>query len=290
MQLICEAYDLLQQGLGLGADELHQVFAEWNLGELDSYLIEITSNIFVKRDIDGQPLLGKILDAAGQKGTGKWTVINALELGEPVTLIAESVFARCLSALKNERMAASMVLHGPHFRPLDVDRSTFIEAVRRALFCSKIVSYAQGYMLLRAAAKENGWKLNMGGIALMWRGGCIIRSRFLGRIKEAFDKSPELENLLLDSFFAEVLNTYQESWRTALKAALDLGVPAPAFCSALSFFDGYRTERVAANLLQAQRDYFGAHTYERTDQPRGQFFHTDWTGIGGRTASTTYNV
>src|SRR5215472_15814213 len=290
MQLICEAYDLLQRGLGLRADELHDVFAEWNLGELDSYLIEITSNICAKKDIDGQPLLGKILDAAGQKGTGKWTVINALELGEPVTLIAESVFARCLSALKNERMAASKVLRGPHNSPLSVDRSGFIEAVRRALFCSKIVSYAQGYMLLRAAAKENGWRLNMGGIALMWRGGCIIRSRFLGRIKEAFDKNPELENLLLDSFFAEVLNSYQESWRTVLKVALDLGVPTPAFSSALSFFDGYRTERVAANLLQAQRDYFGAHTYERTDQPRGQFFHTNWTGSGGRTASSTYNV
>jgi len=290
MQLICEAYDLLQRGLELEADELHDVFTQWNLGELDSYLIEITSKIFAQKDADGQPLLGKILDAAGQKGTGKWTVINALELGEPVTLIGESVFARCLSARKDERIAASKVLRGPHSRPLSVDRSTFIEAVRRALFCSKIVSYAQGYMLLRAAAKENGWKLNMGGIALMWRGGCIIRSRFLGRIKEAFDKNPELENLLLDSFFAETLSNYQESWRTALKGALDLGVPTPAFCSALSFFDGYRTERVAANLLQAQRDYFGAHTYERTDRPRGQFFHTDWTGSGGRTASSTYNV
>jgi 6-phosphogluconate dehydrogenase len=290
MQLICEAYDLLQRGLGLRADELHDVFAEWNLGELDSYLIEITSNICAKKDIDGQPLLEKILDAAGQKGTGKWTVINALELGEPVTLIGESVFARCLSALKNERTVASRVLRGPHSRPRGVDRSTFIEAVRRALFCSKIISYAQGYMLLRAAARENGWKLNMGEIALMWRGGCIIRSRFLGRIKEAFDKNPELENLLLDSFFAEILNTYQESWRAALKMALDLGVPTPAFFSALSFFDGYRSERVAANLLQAQRDYFGAHTYERTDQPRGKFFHTNWTGSGGSTASSTYNA
>jgi 6-phosphogluconate dehydrogenase len=290
MQLICEAYDLLQRGLQLGADELHDVFTEWNRGELDSYLIEITSKIFAQKDVDGQPLLEKILDAAGQKGTGKWTVINALELGEPVTLISESVFARCLSARKDERIAASKVLRGPQCRPLSVDRSTFIEAVRRALFCSKIVSYAQGYMLLRAAAKENGWKLNMGGIALMWRGGCIIRSRFLGRIKEAFDKNPELENLLLDSFFAETLSAYQESWRAALKVALDLGVPTPAFCSALSFFDGYRTERVAANLLQAQRDYFGAHTYERNDQPRGQFFHTNWTGSGGRTASSIYNV
>jgi 6-phosphogluconate dehydrogenase len=290
MQLICEAYDLLQRGLELGANELHDVFTEWNSGELDSYLIEITSKIFAQKDADGLPLLGKILDAAGQKGTGKWTVINALELGEPVTLIGESVFARCLSARKDERIAASRILRGPHCRSLSVDRSTFIEAVRRALFCSKIVSYAQGYMLLRAAAKENGWELNMGGIALMWRGGCIIRSRFLERIKEAFDKNPELENLLLDSFFAETLSNYQESWRTALKGALDLGVPTPAFCSALSFFDGYRTERVAANLLQAQRDYFGAHTYERTDRPRGQFFHTNWTGSGGRTASSTYNV
>ncbi|MFZ0394843.1 MAG: decarboxylating NADP(+)-dependent phosphogluconate dehydrogenase [Terracidiphilus sp.] len=290
MQLIGEAYDLLQRGLGLTAEELHAVFAEWNKGELDSYLIEITSSIFAKKDEDGKPLLDKILDAAGQKGTGKWTVVNGLELGQPVTLIGESVFARCLSSLKEERVAASKTLHGPECKALDVDRTAFIEDVRRALFSSKIISYAQGYMLLRAAAEENGWNLNMGGIALMWRGGCIIRSQFLGKIKEAFEKDPHLENLLLDSFFSGALNNYQPSWRRAVKAALDLGIPTPAFSSALAFFDGFRTARLPANLLQAQRDYFGAHTYERTDQPRGKFFHTNWTGQGGRVSSSTYNA
>ena len=290
MQLICEAYDLLQRGLGLKADELHQVFAEWNKGELDSYLIEISSQIFAKKDEDGKPLVDKILDTAGQKGTGKWTVIGALDTGQPVTLIGESVFSRCLSALKDERVTASKVLQGPAARTLDVDRAQFIEDVRRALYCSKIISYAQGYMLLRAAAKENGWNLNMGGIALMWRGGCIIRSRFLGKIKEAFDKNPALENLLLDDFFSSAINQYQSSWRKALAHAVELGVSTPAFSTALAFFDGYRTERLPANLLQAQRDFFGAHTYERTDQPRGQFFHTNWTGHGGRVSSSTYNV
>jgi len=290
MQLICEAYDLLQRGLGLKADELHQVFAEWNKGELDSYLIEISSQIFAKKDEDGKPLVDKILDTAGQKGTGKWTVIGALDTGQPVTLIGESVFSRCLSALKDERVTASKVLQGPAARTLDVDRAQFIEDVRRALYCSKIISYAQGYMLLRAAAKENGWNLNMGGIALMWRGGCIIRSRFLGKIKEAFDKNPALENLLLDDFFSSAINQYQSSWRKALVHAVELGVSTPAFSTALAFFDGYRTERLPANLLQAQRDFFGAHTYERTDQPRGQFFHTNWTGHGGRVSSSTYNV
>ena len=290
MQLICEAYDLLQRGLGLTADELHEVFTDWNKGELDSYLIEISSHIFATRDEDGSPLVDKILDTAGQKGTGKWTVISALDLGQPVTLIGESVFARCLSALKDERVEASGILHGPAAKTLGADRAAFIENVRRALYCSKIISYAQGYMLLRAAAKENGWNLNTGGIALMWRGGCIIRSRFLGRIKEAFDKNPALENLLLDSFFSDALNQYQASWREALVHAVELGVPTPAFSSALAFFDGYRTGRLPANLLQAQRDYFGAHTYERTDKPRGEFFHTNWTGRGGRVASSTYNV
>ncbi|WP_420237250.1 decarboxylating NADP(+)-dependent phosphogluconate dehydrogenase [Telmatobacter bradus] len=290
MQLICEAYDLLQRGLGLTPDELHEVFTEWNKGELDSYLIEISRDIFAKKDEDGQPLLDKILDTAGQKGTGKWTVISALDTGQPVTLIGESVFARCLSALKEERVAASKVLSGPAPKKLDVDRATFIENVRRALFCSKIISYAQGYMLLRAAAKENGWNLNLGGIALMWRGGCIIRSQFLGKIKEAFDKNPALENLLLDSFFADAINNYQASWRKALGAAIELGVPTPAFSTALAFFDGYRTGRLPQNLLQAQRDYFGAHTYERVDKPRGEFFHTNWTGHGGRVSSTTYTV
>jgi 6-phosphogluconate dehydrogenase len=290
MQLICEAYDLLQRGLGLTADELHEVFTEWNKGELDSYLIEISSHIFAKKDEDGQPLVNKILDTAGQKGTGKWTVFSALDLGQPVTLIGESVFARCLSALKEERVEASKVLVGPASKVVASDRAAFIEDVRRALYCSKIVSYAQGYMLLRAAAKENGWNLNMGGIALMWRGGCIIRSRFLGKIKEAFDKNPGIENLLLDSFFYGALNQYQASWRKALVHAIELGIPSPAFSTALAFFDGFRTGRLPANLLQAQRDYFGAHTYERTDKPRGQFFHTTWTGHGGKVASGIYNA
>jgi 6-phosphogluconate dehydrogenase len=290
MQLICEAYDLLQRGLGLSADELAEVFTDWNKGELDSYLIEISSHIFAKKDDDGLPIVDKILDTAGQKGTGKWTVISALDTGQPVTLIGESVFARCLSALKDERVEAAKILNGPAAKPLDVDRATFIEQVRCALYCSKMISYAQGYMLLRAAAKENGWNLNMGGIALMWRGGCIIRSRFLGKIKEAFDKNPALENLLLDSFFSSALNQYQAAWRKAQVHAVELGVPTPAFSTALAFFDGYRTGRLPANLLQAQRDYFGAHTYERTDKPRGEFFHTNWTGRGGRVSSTTYNA
>jgi 6-phosphogluconate dehydrogenase len=290
IQLICEAYDLLQRGLGLTADELHEVFAEWNKGELDSYLIEITSQIFAHKDEDGQPLVDKILDAAGQKGTGKWTAISALDLGQPVTLIGESVFARCLSALKEERVAASKILAGPAKKAAVGDRAAFIEDVRRGLYCSKIISYAQGYMLLRAAAKENGWNLNLGGIALMWRGGCIIRSQFLGKIKEAYDKNPGLENLLLDSFFSAAINQYQASWRKAQIHAIELGVPTPAFSTALAFFDGFRTGRLPANLLQAQRDFFGAHTYERVDKPRGQFFHTNWTGHGGRVVSTTYNA
>jgi len=290
MQLICEAYDLLQRGLGLTADELHEVFVEWNKGELDSYLIEISSQIFAKKDEDGTPIVDKILDTAGQKGTGKWTVFSALDLGQPVTLIGESVFARCLSALKDERVNASKILTGPAAKTVEGDRAAFIEDVRRALYCSKIISYAQGYMLLRAAAKENGWNLNMGGIALMWRGGCIIRSRFLGKIKEAFDKNPGIENLLLDSFFFEALNKYQASWRNALVHAVQMGVPTPAFSTALAFFDGYRTARLPANLLQAQRDFFGAHTYERIDRPRSEFSHTNWTGRGGRVSSSTYTV
>jgi 6-phosphogluconate dehydrogenase len=290
MQLICEAYDLLHRGLGLTADELHTVFADWNKGELDSYLIEISSQIFAKRDEDGTPLVDKILDTAGQKGTGKWTVISALDTGQPVTLIGESVFARCLSALKEERVEASKILRGPKAKPNAGDRAKFIEDVRRALYCSKIISYAQGYMLLQAAAKENGWNLNLGGIALMWRGGCIIRSKFLGNIKAAFKKNPKLENLLMDKFFSRAVNKYQASWRKALVHAVKMGVPTPAFSTALAFFDGYRAERLPANLLQAQRDFFGAHTYERVDQPRGQFFHTNWTGHGGRVSSTTYNA
>jgi 6-phosphogluconate dehydrogenase len=289
MQLICEAYHLLQTGLGLSADELHEVFAEWNKGELDSYLIEITAEIFAKKDEDGTPIVEKILDTAGQKGTGKWTGISSLELGVPVTLIGEAVYSRCLSAMKEERVAASEILQGPQ-REQAGDREAFIEDVQRALYCSKMISYAQGYMLLREAAKEYGWNLNFGGIALMWRGGCIIRSRFLGKIKEAYDKNPELSNLLMDDFFSGILNNYHASWRRAIVQAIEYGVPTPAFSTALAFYDGFRTARLPANLLQAQRDFFGAHTYERIDQPRGQFFHTNWTGHGGRVSSGTYNV
>ncbi len=289
MQLICEAYQLLKDGLGLSADELHEVFAEWNKGELDSFLIQITAEILAKKDDDGLPMIDKILDTAGQKGTGKWTGISALDLGTPVTLIGEAVFARCLSAMKEERVAASAVLHGPG-KPDAVDRKAFIEEVRRALYCSKMISYAQGYMLLREAAKDQKWNLNFGGIALMWRGGCIIRSRFLGKIKAAYDKNPTLTNLLVDEFFSNLLNDYQASWRSAIIKAIQFGVPTPAFSTALSFYDGYRTGRLPANLLQAQRDYFGAHTYERVDKPRGEFFHTNWTGRGGRVSSSTYNA
>jgi 6-phosphogluconate dehydrogenase len=290
MQLICEAYQLLQSGLGLSAGELHEVFEEWNRGELDSYLIEITAEIFAKNDDDGVPMVDKILDAAGQKGTGKWTGVSALDLGVPVTLIGEAVFSRCLSAMKDERVAASQILAGPSGIARAADRQEFIDDVRSALYCSKMISYAQGYMLLREAAKDQGWKLNFGGIALMWRGGCIIRSRFLGKIKEAFDKNPALNNLLLDDFFSAVLKENQAGWRRAVVAAIEHGVPTPAFSTALAFYDGYRTARLPANLLQAQRDYFGAHTYERVDKPRGEFFHTNWTGRGGRVSSTTYNA
>ena len=289
MQLICEAYQLLKDGLALGADDLHSIFGEWNKGELDSYLIDITSQIFAKKDDDGVPIVDKILDTAGQKGTGKWTGISALELGTPVTLIGEAVFARCLSAMKDERVAASKILMGPKPSP-DGDRNAFVEEVRRALYCSKMISYAQGYMLLREAAKEQKWNLNFGGIALMWRGGCIIRSRFLGKIKEAYDSNPQLTNLLVDKFFSQTLNEYHPSWRRAIVQAIEHGVPTPAFSTALSFYDGFRTARLPANLLQAQRDFFGAHTFERLDKPRGEFFHTNWTGRGGRTSSGTYNV
>jgi 6-phosphogluconate dehydrogenase len=281
---------LLKDGLGLTADQFHDVFTEWNKGELDSYLIEISAMIFAKKDDDGTPMLDKILDTAGQKGTGKWTAISALDLGMPVTLIGESVFARCLSALKDERVAASKVLQGPKKVLTISEKKEFIEDVRRALYCSKMISYAQGYMLLRAVEKEQKWNLNMGGIALMWRGGCIIRSVFLGDIKAAFDKDPKLQNLLMDQFFSNVLNKFQWSWRKAIIHAIEIGVPMPAFSTALAFYDGYRTERLPANLLQAQRDFFGAHTYERIDKPRGEFFHTNWTGRGGKTSSSTYNA
>src|SRR6202166_940194 len=291
MQLIGEAYQLLKDGLGIGADELSRIFAEWHKSELASFLIEITATIFTKKDDDGQPLIDKILDTAGQKGTGKWTAISALDLGMPVTLIGESVFARCLSALKEERTRAAKVLEGPKPAVISAGlKQEFVESVRRALYCSKIISYAQGYMLLRAAAKERGWKLNMGGIALMWTGGCIIRSVFLGNIKNAFDKEPALENLLMDGFFSGALNRYQMTWRQALTHSIALGIPTPAFSTALAFYDGYRAARLPANLLQAQRDFFGAHMYERIDKPRGEFFHTNWTGHGGTVASSAYNV
>ena len=289
MQLICEAYQLMKDYLGMSDDEMQAVFAEWNRTELDSYLIEITRDILGYADQDGSPIVEKILDTAGQKGTGKRTAITALDEGIPLTLIGESVFSRCLSAIKEERVAASKILDGaaPAF---EGDRAAFVEDIRQALYASKIVSYAQGYQLMRQAAKTYGWKLNYGGIALMWRGGCIIRSQFLGRIKEAFDKDPGLVNLMLDDFFRDALSKAQAGWRRVCAAAMRGGVPVPAFASALSYYDGYRCARLPANLLQAQRDYFGAHTYERVDTPRGQFFHTNWTGEGGDTTAGTYNT
>jgi 6-phosphogluconate dehydrogenase len=289
MQLICEAYQLMRDLLGMSADEMHQVFKEWNQGELESYLIEITRDILAYKDTDGQPIVDKILDTAGQKGTGKWTGIAALDEGVPLTLIGEAVFARCLSAMKEERVAASKVLSGPQ-PTFDGDKQALIEDIKNALYASKIVSYAQGYTLMRAAAGTYGWNLNYGGIALMWRGGCIIRSVFLGKIKEAFDHNPGLTNLLLDPFFKEKVEGAQAGWRRVCAAALTNGIPIPAFTTALCYFDGFRTAKLPANLLQAQRDYFGAHTYERVDQPRGQFFHTNWTGKGGTTSASTYVV
>ncbi len=289
MQLICEAYQIMSEGLGLSADEMHKIFSEWNKGELDSYLIEITRDILGVKDEDGKPLVDKILDTAGQKGTGKWTSVSALDLGIPLTLVSEAVFARCLSAIKDERVAASKVLSGP--KPaLSGDKKAFVEDIRKALFASKIISYAQGFMLLQEAAKEFKWDLNYGAIALMWRGGCIIRSQFLGKIKEAFDKNAKLSNLLLDDYFKNIIMNYQESWRKVIIKAVELGIPMPAFSTALAFFDGYRSGRLPANLLQAQRDYFGAHTYERVDKPRGEFFHTNWTGRGGKVSASTYTV
>ncbi len=289
MQLIGEAYNLMKTGLGLTPEQMREIFGEWNKGELNSYLIEITRDILAYKDADGSALVDKILDTAGQKGTGKWTVESSQNLGIPITLIAEAVYARCVSAMKEERVAAAKKLKGP--KPtIKGDQKKFIEAIRQALYASKIVSYAQGYMLMRAAAAEYKWNLNNGGIALMWRGGCIIRSVFLGEIKKAFDKNPKLSNLLLDPFFKKAIKDCQRSWRNVVAMAAKKGIPVPAFSTALAFYDGYRTERLPANLLQAQRDYFGAHTYERVDQPRGQFFHTNWTGHGGTTASSTYTV
>ncbi len=289
MQLICESYQLMRDLLGMSDDEMHEVFAAWNKTELDSYLIEITRDILAHKDADGSPLVEKILDTAGQKGTGKWTGIAALDEGVPLTLIGEAVFSRCLSAMKDERLTAAREFSRT-VTPFEGDRAAFIEAIRQALFASKIVSYAQGYTLMRSAAKTYGWNLNYGGIALMWRGGCIIRSVFLGKIKEAYDRNPELANLLLDPYFKKTVESLVPSWRKVVAQAALAGVPAPAMSSALSYFDGYTCARLPANLLQAQRDYFGAHTYERLDSPRGQFFHTDWTGLGGKTSASTYNA
>ena len=289
MQLICEAYQLMRDGLGMTPDEMHEVFTAWNETELDSYLIEITRDILGYKNEEGEIVVDKILDTAGQKGTGKWTGIAALDEGVPLTLIGEAVFSRCLSAMKAERVNAAKVF--PKTIPaFEGDKAAFIESIRKALYASKIISYAQGYTLMRTAAKTHGWNLNYGGIALMWRGGCIIRSVFLGKIKEAYDKNPALENLLLDDYFADTIKTLVDSWREVVAYAVKVGIPMPAFSSALNYFDGYTTECLPANLLQAQRDYFGAHTYERIDQPRGQFYHTNWTGHGGSTAAGTYNA
>ncbi len=289
MQLICETYQMMKFGLGMSNEEMEKVFDRWNRGILDSYLIQITRDILGYRDEDGNATLDLILDTAGQKGTGKWTVIEAANLGMPLTLIGEAVFARCLSAIKEERVTASKVLKGPR-KKFRGDTKRMVNDLMQALYASKIVSYAQGYQLMRAAAEEYRWKLNYGGIALMWRGGCIIRSVFLGKIKQAFDRDPELTNLLLDPFFTEAVAKAQAAWRRVVAAAVESGTPIPAISSALAYYDGYRCERLPANLLQAQRDYFGAHTYERVDKPRGKFFHTNWTGRGGTTASSTYVV
>jgi 6-phosphogluconate dehydrogenase len=287
MQLICESYLIMKDLLGMNAGDMHEVFKEWNKGELNSYLIEITGDILAFNDEDGKPLVDKILDTAGQKGTGKWTGIASLDLGVPLTLIGEAVYGRCLSAMKNDRVEASKILNGPKPK-FKGDKKAFIEDIRKALFASKIVSYAQGYVLMKAAAEEFKWNLNNGGIALMWRGGCIIRSIFLGKIKDAFDKNPSLTNLLLDPFFKEKVESSQEAWRRVVAESVMNGIWIPAMSTALHYFDGFRTERLPANLLQAQRDYFGAHMYERTDKPRGEFFHTNWTGRGGDTASSVY--
>lgn len=289
MQLIAEAYDLLHRGLGMGAEGLHSVFSDWNQGLLDSYLIEITADIFTVKDADGSPLLDKILDAAGQKGTGKWTAMNALDNGTPLTLITEAVYARALSARKSERLAAGAAYKS---QPTAVagDREVAVSAIHDALYASKIISYAQGFMLMRQAAVDFDWPLNYGGVALMWRGGCIIRSRFLDNIKQAYDKDPQLENLLLDDFFMEQIQRALPGWRTTVKMAVDAGIPVPAMSSALAFFDGYCSGTLPANLIQAQRDYFGAHTYERVDRERGERFHTDWAGLDGSAISGAYDA
>lgn len=289
MQLIAESYQIMKDLLGMAADEMHEVFKDWNKRDLNSYLIEITGDILAYKDSDGKPLVDKILDTAGQKGTGKWASVTALDLGMPLTLITEAVLARCLSAMKDERIKASRLMAGPS-GGIKINKSDFIDDLAKALYASKIVSYTQGYMLMREAAKEFGWKLNFGGIALLWRGGCIIRSVFLDKIKEAFDRNPDLYILLLDQFFLNKMKESQEGWRRVVSTAISHGIWIPAFATALTFYDGLRSERLSANILQAQRDYFGAHQYERIDAPRGKFFHTNWTGHGGETASTVYNA
>ena len=289
MQMICETYQIMRDGLGLSNEAMHHVFKQWNNGVLDSYLIEITADILGYKDSNGEAVIDHILDAAGQKGTGKWTAVTALDFGQPVTLIGEAVFARCLSALKNERKEAAQQLSGPALI-FEGDTRAFIDDLQQALYASKIVSYAQGYQLLRVSALEHGWHLNYGQIAQMWRGGCIIRSVFLDDIKVAFDNNPELVNLMLDQFFKAAIETAQAAWRRVIIQSVTLGIPMPAMASALAYYDGYRTERLPANLLQAQRDYFGAHTYERIDKARGEFFHTNWTGRGGTTSASTYLV
>ncbi len=289
MQLICEAYDLMKNFLGMSNQEMQQVFAKWNEGKLDSYLVEVTRDILGYTDNNGEYVIDKILDTAGQKGTGKWTAISSLEMGVPLTLITEAVLSRFLSSLKGNRVEASKILTGSVFT-FDGDKGAFIQDIHDALYASKIMSYTQGYMLMQSAAVEYKWNLNYGGIALMWRGGCIIRSAFLSKIKDAFDKKPNLINLLLDNYFKTEIDLSQAGWRRVIIKAVEAGIPVPAMSSALAFYDGYRSERLPANLLQAQRDYFGAHTYERIDKPRGEFFHTDWTGTGGDVTSSTYNA
>ena len=288
MQLICECYQVMKEGLGMSNKEMHEEFAKWNEGELSSYLIEITRDILGYKNEEKKYTVDLILDTAGQKGTGKWTSVSALDLGIPMTMVSEAVFARCLSAVKDERVIASKILKGPGKKKTIAGKKAFVEDIRKAMYASKLTSYAQGYMLMREAAKEYKWDLNYGGIALLWRGGCIIRSTFLGKIKEAYDKNPELINLLLDSYFQKVMKNYQDSWRKVVATATMMGIPVPSMSSSLAFYDGYRHKNLPANLLQAQRDYFGAHTYERIDKPRGEFFHTNWTGRGGDTASSTY--
>jgi 6-phosphogluconate dehydrogenase len=289
MQMICETYLMMKDGLGMSNEEMHEAFKAWNEAELKSYLIEITRDILAYKNEEGQSVVDLILDTAGQKGTGKWTVLAALDEGQPLTLIGEAVFARCLSAIKEERVAASKALKGK-MKKIRGDRQKFVGDLRQALYASKIVSYAQGFQLMRSAAKTYGWSLNYGGIALMWRGGCIIRSAFLDKIKEAYVNNPRLTNLLLDPFFAGAVTAAEKPWRNVIMKAVQARIPVPAIGSALEFYDGYRARRLPANLLQAQRDYFGAHTYERVDKPRGEFFHTNWTGKGGTTSATAYTV